>query len=73
MDNKISVVIRTYNEQKHIRDVLESLKSQTYTNYEVIILDSESSDQTLKIASEYDVRIEHIKKKDFNYSYASNK
>ncbi|SEG19631.1 Glycosyl transferase family 2 [Butyrivibrio sp. Su6] len=69
---KISVVIRVYNEQKHIREVLESLKRQTYRNHEVIILDSESTDDTLKIASEYECRIEKIKKKDFNYSYASN-
>lgn len=73
MGKKISIVIRTYNEQKHIRDVLESLKRQTYDNYEIILLDSESTDQTLNIASEYDVKIEHIKKADFNYSYASNK
>lgn len=73
MDYKISVVIRVYNEQKHIREVLESLKKQTYRNFETIILDSESTDNTLKIASEYDVRIEHIKKSNFNYSYASNR
>lgn len=73
MDYKISAVIRTYNEQKHIREVLESLKKQTYKNFETIILDSESTDDTLKIASEYDVIIEHIKKTDFNYSYASNR
>lgn len=73
MDYKISVVIRVYNEQKHIREVLESLKRQTYRNFEIIILDSESTDDTLKIASEYDVRIEHIKKSEFNYSFASNK
>lgn len=72
MNYKISVVMRVYNEEKHIREVLESLKKQTYNNYEIIILDSESTDDTLKIASEYDVRIEHIKKADFNYSYASN-
>lgn len=70
---KISVVIRVYNEQKHIRKVLESLKKQTYRNFETIILDSESTDDTLKIASKYDVKIEHIRKSDFNYSYASNK
>lgn len=72
-EKKISVVIRTYNEQKHIGEVLESLRKQTYNNYEVIILDSESTDKTLDIALEYNVRIEHIKKSDFNYSYASNK
>lgn len=73
MDYKISVVIRTYNEQKHLREVLEGLKKQTYRNFETIILDSESTDDTLKIALEYDVRIEHIKKNEFNYSFASNK
>lgn len=73
IEKKISVVIRTYNEQKHIREVLESLRRQTYNNYEIIVLDSESTDKTLDIASEYNVRIEHIKKSDFNYSYASNK
>lgn len=73
MDYKISVAIRTYNEQKHLGEVLESLKKQTYDKFEVVILDSESTDDTLNIASKYDVRIEHIKKADFNYSYASNK
>ena len=73
MDYKISVAIRTYNEEKHIREVLESLKKQTYKNYEIIILDSESTDNTVKIAAEYGVRIERISKKEFNYSYASNK
>lgn len=73
MNYKISVVIRTYNEQKHINSVLKSLSEQTYGNYEIIILDSESTDDTLKIASKYNVIIKHIKKSDFNYSYASNK
>ena len=72
MDYKISVAIRVYNEQKHIRQVLESLNNQTYTNYEIIVLDSESKDDTREICKQYPVRIEQIKKKDFNYSYASN-
>lgn len=73
MDFKISVVIRVYNEEKHIRDVLESLNNQTYKNYEIIILDSESTDSTLEIVKEYNVIVKKIKKEDFNYSYASNK
>ena len=73
MDYKISVSIRTYNEEKHIREVLDSLNHQTYKNYEIIILDSESTDNTIKIAAEYNTRIEQIPKKEFNYSYASNK
>ena len=62
MDYKISVVIRTYNEEKHIGEVLKSLNKQTYSNFEVIILDSQSTDNTIKIAQNYDVRIEQIEK-----------
>lgn len=76
MDKKISIVIRTYNEQKHIREVMEILKKQTYKNFEIILIDSESTDNTIKIVNEYkkvlDIKIVKIKKKDFDYSYASN-
>ena len=72
MNYKISVAIRTYNEQKHIGEVLESLERQTYRNFEIIIVDSDSTDDTLKIVSSYNVRVVHIRKEDFNYSYASN-
>lgn len=72
MEYKISVVIRTYNEQKHLQDVLESLVHQNYKNYEIVLVDSESTDSTLEIAQKYNVKIVGIRKKDFNYSYASN-
>lgn len=72
MDYKISVIIRTYNEEKHIKDVLEAIKKQTYKNYEIIMVDSESTDSTLEIAKDFNVSIVKIYKKDFNYSYASN-
>ncbi|AWK51245.1 hypothetical protein DIC82_09500 [Clostridium beijerinckii] len=72
MDYKISIIIRTYNESKHIEEVLKSLLKQSYRNFEVILVDSESTDNTVETAEKYDVRIIKIKKKDFNYSYSSN-
>lgn len=72
MEYRISVVIRTFNEEKHIGEVLDSLSKQTYKNYEIIIVDSESIDSTLEIVGRYDVRLIQILKKDFNYSYSSN-
>lgn len=69
---KFSIVIRTYNEEKWIGDVLKSIYSQTYKNFEVIIVDSQSTDRTLEICKKYDCKIITIKKEDFNYSYASN-
>lgn len=69
---KISVIIRTYNEEKKINEVLFKLSQQTYKNIEIIIVDSESTDKTVDICKNYDTNIITIKKSDFNYSYASN-
>jgi len=46
---KISVVILTKNSQKHIGKCLKSVLNQNYHDFEVIILDAESTDDTLKI------------------------
>lgn len=63
MDNKISVVIRTYNEEKHIGEVLESLQKQTYKNYEIVIVDSGSTDGTVEILKKFDTKLVFIEKK----------
>ena len=72
MQYKISIIIRTYNEQKHLKEVLDSINNQSYKNYEIIIVDSESTDNTLNIIKDYDCKLIKIRKSDFNYSYASN-
>lgn len=76
MEYKISVIIRTYNEEKHIKEVIDALKRQTYKNFETILIDSESTDNTVGIALEYkeavNLKVIGIKKSDFDYSYSSN-
>lgn len=72
MDKKFSIIIRTYNEEKWINEVLKSIFNQSYKNFEVIIVDSQSTDKTLDICSNYDCKVVTINKSDFNYSYASN-
>lgn len=73
---KISIVIRTFNEEKHIKELMEMLKKQTYRNFEIIIVDSQSTDKTIEIASRYlddlNIKLVEIEKKDFDYSFASN-
>lgn len=69
---KFSIIIRTYNEEKWIGSVLKSISSQTYKNYEIIIVDSQSTDNTLEICKDYECKIVSIEKSRFNYSYASN-
>lgn len=73
MEYKISIAIRTYNEEKHLGEVLESLQNQTYRNFEVLILDSGSTDRTREIAQAYGIRVDRIPKEAFNYSAASNR
>lgn len=49
----VSVVIPTYNEEKDIRDCLDSLLKQSYKNIEIIIVDDGSTDKTREIVTTY--------------------
>ena len=50
---KISIIIPTYNEEEYLPKLLESIKSQDFTDYEVIVADAQSNDNTREIAKEY--------------------
>lgn len=68
-----SIIIRTKNEQRWLGVVLEKLKKQSYQDFEIIIIDSGSTDETLDIAKKYTKNIFHIKSEDFSYPYALNR
>lgn len=53
MEPLISIVIPTYNEEKDIEDCLNSLKNQSYQNFEIIVVDDGSTDNTLEIVKKY--------------------
>jgi rhamnosyltransferase len=71
---KISVVIRAYNEQKYLRELLQGIKDQERDGHEIetVLVDSGSTDDTLRIAGEFDVRIVHIAKADFSFGRSLN-
>jgi len=48
----ISIIIVNYNGEKWIKKCLNSLEKQSYTNYEVIIVDNNSQDNSVKIIEE---------------------
>ena len=48
-----SIIIPTYNEEEYLPVLLESIKTQSFDDYEVIIADANSTDRTREIAEEY--------------------
>jgi len=58
----MSVIIPTLNEEKRLRKALDSLKKQTFQNYEVVIADGGSTDSTEEIAIEYGCKFVDVPK-----------
>ena len=52
----VSIVIRAKNESKWIKHTIDAIKNQTYKNYEIILIDNFSSDQTVNIAKNLGVK-----------------
>jgi glycosyltransferase involved in cell wall biosynthesis len=58
----ISILTPTYNHENFIGNCIESVLAQTYTNWEQIIIDDGSIDETEKVVSRYeDNRIKYVK------------
>ena len=53
MLNKISVVMSVYNDEDNLEKAIESILSQTYTNFEFLILDDSSTDDSLNVIQKY--------------------
>lgn len=53
----LSVVIPALNEQAYLPRTLESLARQTYQNFEVIVVDNNSTDATARVAAGYGARV----------------
>ena len=53
---KVTIVLPTYNGSKYLRESIESVIDQTYKDWELVIVDDCSTDETLKIAGDYSER-----------------
>ena len=67
-----SIIIRSYNEEKHLERLLEGILQQTVNDVEIILVDSGSTDRTLEIASQYPVRLLHIAPQEFTFGRSLN-
>jgi len=70
---KISVIMPTLNAEKYLKEAIDSILAQTFKNFEFIIIDDNSTDNTLNIINEYkDKRIKLIKGKNKGIASALN-
>jgi len=53
----LTIVIPTKNEQENLPRLLMSIRSQTYTDYEIVVADAASTDKTREIAESYGARV----------------
>lgn len=73
---QVSIIIATYNSGKTLRNALESVHSQTFHDWECIIVDGASTDNTLDIVREYaekDSRFRYVSEPDKGVYDAFNK
>ncbi len=73
---RLSIIVPVYNVEKYIRGSVDSILKQTFTDFEVILVDDGSPDQCGKICDEYavsDTRVKVIHKPNGGLSDARNK
>ncbi len=64
MKRRFSVVIAAYNRENYIRQAIDSVLSQTFTDYEIIVVDDGSTDRTGEVLQTYGDRIRNIRQKN---------
>ena len=75
MKDLITIIIPVYNVEKYLKQCIESVIKQTYTNLEIILVDDGSTDNSGNICDEYkknDIRIKVIHKENGGVSCARN-
>lgn len=72
MKPRCSIVIRAFNEEKHIGKLLQGIASQTEKSVQIILVDSGSTDDTVAIARSHGADLVHIKPGQFTFGRSLN-
>lgn len=72
MSHTCAIVIRAFNEERHLGRLLEGVLQQTVKNVQVVLVDSGSTDKTVEIARKYGAEIVHIKPQEFTFGRSLN-
>ena len=69
---KVSIIIPVYNGEKYIREAVDSALNQTYKDFEIIVIDDGSKDNTPNILENYDNKIRWKSQKNKGQAFAIN-
>lgn len=67
-----SIIVRCYNEEEHIGRLLSGILQQTLQDYEIVVVDSGSTDATVSIASQYPIKLVTISPEEFSFGRSLN-
>lgn len=71
-DHFISVVIPNYNYARYVKDAIQSVLDQTYSNFEIVVVDDGSTDESVKTIQEFGDRVRLIEQQNQHLSAARN-
>ena len=67
---EVSIILPVYNSEKYIKNTINSVLNQTYKDWELIIIDDASTDNSLKIINEFKIDSFRIIKNEMNLGAA---
>lgn len=70
---KVSVVIPTYNSARYVTQAVDSVLNQTYTDFEILVVDDGSTDETAEVMRRYEPRVRYIRQSNGGVALARNR
>jgi rhamnosyltransferase len=67
-----SIIIRAYNEEQHIGRLLAGISAQSIKDVQIILVDSGSTDSTVRIAKQFPIEVVTIKPEEFSFGRSLN-
>lgn len=69
---KVSVIIPAYNGDRYLAEAIDSVLEQTYRDYEIIVVDDGSTDNTAQVARQYGNRVRYLSQKNQGVAASRN-
>ena len=66
---KISIIIPTFNSEEYVEETIKSVINQNYSNLDLILVDGNSTDRTMRIVEKYKEYFSHIVSEADNGQY----